>query len=101
MKEYEYYALNKGPVIGKGPTISQKIYEGLVNTAKRLEIGHQIECLPRTTGTDADYVAFTKEGIPTGLVSIPVRYMHTPVEVVSLIDIERTARLITNFLTQV
>ncbi|MEO0225966.1 MAG: M20/M25/M40 family metallo-hydrolase [candidate division WOR-3 bacterium] len=98
LKDYECFPLNKGPVIGRGPTISPKIYNELIETARRLEIPYQIECLPRNTGTDADYIAFVREGILTGLVSVPVRYMHTPVEVVSLIDMERTIRLVTEFI---
>jgi len=98
LKEHEVFPLNRGPVIGKSSTLSPKIFEGLVNAAKRLEMSYQVECMPRGTSTDADYIAFAKEGIPTGLVSIPVRYMHTPVEVVSLSDIERAARLIADFL---
>ncbi len=98
IKEYECFPLGKGPVIGKGSVLSSRLNEDLIGVAQRLEIPYQIECLPSATGTDADDVAFTKEGIPTALISLPLRYMHTPVEVVSLVDIERTARLLTNYL---
>lgn len=97
MKEYEYLPLNKGPAIGRGATIPEKLYRLLVKTAKEAKISYQIEALPTYTGTDAEDIAFNREGIPTCLISIPLRYMHTPIEVVSLRDIERAARLIVNF----
>ncbi len=97
-KEHEIFPLGRGPVLGKGPVLSARVFDGLAAAANRLEIPFQVECLPRATRTDADYIALAKEGVPTGLVSIPVRYMHTPVEVVSLSDIERAARVIADFL---
>ena len=56
-----------------------------------------MESLGRGTGTDADAIHFSREGVPTGLVSVPIRYMHSPVELVSLADIEAAARLIAAF----
>jgi putative aminopeptidase FrvX len=96
--ETEYYALDKGPTIGRGATIPEKIYNMFIRAAKELEIPYQIEALVADTGTDAESIAFNKEGIPTGLVSIPVRYLHTPVEVVCLKDIERATRLVVQFI---
>ncbi len=96
--EGECFGLNKGPVIVRGGTVPQRLYRLLAETAKAHEIPYQIEPLPGYTGTDADAIAFNKEGIPTCVLGIPLRYMHTPVEVVSLKDIERTARLIVEFL---
>ncbi len=98
LNEYEYFPLNKGPVIGRGATIPEKMSDLLFESAKDLEIPYQIEAMPTYTGTDADDIAFNREGIPTCLVGIPVRYMHTPVEVVSLKDIDRANRLIVKFL---
>ncbi len=98
LREEEYFKLNGGPVIVRGPTIPQRLFQFLIETAKELEIPYQIEPAPNWTGTDADAIAFNKEGIPTCLLGIPLRYMHTPVEVVSLKDIERTARLVVNFI---
>ncbi len=98
LSEHEYFPLNKGPVIGRGATIPEKLSELLVESAKESEIPYQIEALPTYTGTDADDIAFNREGIPTCVVGIPVRYMHTPVETVSLKDIDRTQRLIVEFL---
>ncbi len=101
LAEGEYFGLNKGPAIGRGATIPQKLYRLLVETAKTQEIPYQIEPLPGQTGTDADVIAFNKEGIPTCVLGIPLRYMHTPVEVVCLKDIERTARLVIEFLKKI
>jgi putative aminopeptidase FrvX len=94
------YALNKGPAIGRGATIPEKLYSMFIQAAKNLEIPYQIEALVADTHTDAESIAFNKEGIPTGLVSIPVRYLHTPVEVVCLKDIERASRLLIQFIKQ-
>ncbi len=94
LSEHEFFALNGGPVLGRGATIPEKLYDVLVEAAKEGEIPYQIEALPEFTGTDADFIAFNREGIPTCLVGIPVRYMHTPVEIVSLSDLESAAKLI-------
>ncbi len=96
--ETESFALDKGPAIGRGATIPEKLYNLFVRAAKDLEIPYQIEALVADTHTDAESIAFNKEGIPTGLVSIPVRYLHTPVEVVCLKDIDRATRLIIQFI---
>jgi endoglucanase len=98
LSEHEFFALNSGPVLGRGATIPEKLYELLVEAAKEGEIPYQIEALPTFTGTDAEDIAFNREGIPTCLISIPVRYMHTPVEVVSLRDIDRAQRLLVHFI---
>ncbi len=101
LTEGEYFMLNKGPVLARGGTIPPRLYQLLSETARSCELPYQIEPLPGYTGTDADTIAFNREGIPTALVSIPLRYMHTPVEVVCLKDIERTARLIVEFLKKI
>jgi len=98
LKEYEYFPLGGGPTIVRGATVPAILSDLLVQTAKELEIPYQIEPAPGRTATDADDVAFSREGIPCCVIGIPLRYMHTPVEIVSLKDIERTARLITRFI---
>ncbi len=97
-KESEIFSLNKGPTIAKGATIPAKLSNLLIDSAKELEIPYQVEPISGFTGTDADAIAFNREGIPTCIVGIPLRYMHSPVEVVSLKDIERAARLIAGFI---
>lgn len=100
LKEHEYFPLGKGPAIGRGATIPEKLSAIMVESAKAIEIPYQIEALPKHTGTDAEAIAFNREGIATSLISIPLRYMHSPVEVVNLKDIERSARLVIHFLSQ-
>ncbi len=98
LSEGECFSLNKGPVIARGATIPQKLFRLLTESAISNEIPYQVEPLPSYTGTDADAIAFNKEGIPTCVLGIPLRYMHTPVEVVCLKDIERTSRLVIEFI---
>jgi len=80
--------LGGGPVLAKGAQINFKINDMLKKSAEALEIPIQLELTPRTTGTDADKMRFTGKGVPVGLVSLPLRYMHSPSEVVSLKDIQ-------------
>jgi len=89
--------LGGGPVIARGPNISPKVYEKLVNVAKESNIPYQIEPAPRATGTDANIIQITREGVATGLVSVPNRYMHTPCEMVNLEDLDNIINLLKNF----
>lgn len=98
LKEHERFPLNSGPTIVRGATVPAVLFDRLVNTAQRSGIPYQIEPAPSATATDADDIAFSREGIPTCIIGIPLRYMHTPVEVVSLGDIEAGVHLITNFI---
>lgn len=86
-----------GPVIARGPNINPVVFERLVKAAEDEGIPYQLEAEPSVTGTDARAIQVTREGIPTGLVSIPLRYMHTPTEVISLDDVSATIRLIARF----
>ncbi len=96
-KELGSHALGSGPVIYRGATLSPKLFELLVETAKEAGIEHTVGATGNSTSTDADGVQFARSGIPTGLVSIPLRYMHSPVEMVDLADVEATVALITAF----
>ena len=87
----------EGPVIARGPNINPLVFERLVAAAEAEGIPYQIEAEPSITGTDARAIQVTRSGIPTGLVSVPLRYMHTPTEVVCLKDLQDTVRLITRF----
>lgn len=80
--------LGGGPVIARGPNINHRVHELLVKTAKDRKIDHVIEAIPRGTGTDANAIQLTRAGVAAGLVSIPNRNMHTPVEMVNLEDVE-------------
>jgi len=87
-------AIGKGPIIAKGPNINPVLGKMLIDTAKRKKIPYQIEGAPGATGTDANVIQMTRSGVAAALVSVPNRYMHTPVEVVGLKDTEDTAKLI-------
>ena len=84
--------------IAIGPNIHPKVHERLVATATALEMPYQIDPAPGATGTDAWAIQVTQEGIPTGLLSIPLRSMHTTVETVNVCDVERTGRLLAEFI---
>lgn len=87
----------EGPVIARGPNINPVVFERLVAAAEAEGIKYQIEAEPSVTGTDARAIQVTRGGIPTGLISIPLRYMHTPTEVIDLGDLEGAVRLVTRF----
>ncbi|WP_406944616.1 M20/M25/M40 family metallo-hydrolase [Halobacillus sp. SY10] len=86
--------LDGGPVLAKGAPINRKINNLLESTAKSLEMDVQYELTPRMTGTDADKMRLTGKGVPVSLVSLPLRYMHSPVETVSVKDIEEEISLL-------
>jgi endoglucanase len=90
--------LGKGPCLGYGPNIHPYLHKKFDELADRLEIPHENEVMPRMSGTDAYATQISRQGIPSMLVSIPLRYMHTPVEVVSVKDIQRAGRLLAEFI---
>lgn len=94
-------ALGKGPVIARGANINPQVCKMLHEVAKDLEIPCQTKSQGGKTGTDAAAMQTSRGGMATGLVSIPLRYMHTPCEVVSLSDLENTARLLAGFIERV
>jgi endoglucanase len=91
------HPLGSGPVIARGTSLHPVVTELLYETAEEHELPFTVESLGRQTGTDADAVHANRTGIPTGLVSVPLRYMHSPVELVSLADIQVAAELIAAF----
>jgi putative aminopeptidase FrvX len=93
-KKHGSIKLGAGPVICRGPNINPMLFDKLVASAKALKIPYQIEGDPRPTGTDARAIQMAREGIATALVSIPLRYMHTPSEMMQLDDIEHTVELL-------
>jgi endoglucanase len=98
VSEAETVKMGKGPAIAFGPNVHPKLYEVLVEVATELEMPYQVEAVPGRSGTDAWAIQVTREGIPTALLLIPQRYMHTTVETVSLRDVERTGRLMAGFI---
>jgi endoglucanase len=89
--------LGTGPVIFRGPNINPRVFEHLNLTARKHELTVQVRGTPRATGTDANAMQLSREGVATGLIGIPNRYMHSPVEVVCLDDLDRAARLLAEF----
>jgi putative aminopeptidase FrvX len=96
-KEEGSHPLGSGPVIFRGSTLSPKVSDLLAETADEEGIEHTISATGRSSHTDADAIQISRSGIPTGLVSIPLRYMHSPVELVDLNDLEATVELVAAF----
>lgn len=94
---YECGKLGEGPMIGVSPVLNKKISDTLLKTAAERGIKHQTEVMGGRTGTNADVISVTKSGIPTGLLSIPIRNMHTPVEVADIADISAAADLLEEY----
>lgn len=93
--------MNGGAMIGYSPALCREYSELLVSLAKEYEIPYQKEIMNGRTGTNADRITVSKSGIPTALVSLPERNMHTPVETVDIRDIESCAKLVARFIERV
>ncbi len=91
------HEMGKGAMIGICPNISRNFSDRLINIAKEKNIPYQIEVMGRTTGTDADEIAVNRGGVVTGLVSVPLKNMHMPVEIVNTDDISAAAEIIAAF----
>lgn len=98
VSEVDTVSIGAGPAIGFGPSIHPLMFSRLLETAKSYEIAHQTEPIPTDSGTDAWAIQVTRAGIPTGLLGIPLRYMHTTVETLALNDLQRTGRLLAMFI---
>ncbi len=96
-KEEGDIRLGRGPVIHRGPNMSHKVVERLVAAADAGAIGYQLAASARATGTDANAIQVNRAGVATGLISIANRYMHSPVEMISLTDIDQAADLLARF----
>ncbi len=97
VKQAGKHELGSGPVISRGSTLNETVFERLHDAAEAEGIPFTVEASGRNTGTDADAVHLSRGGVPTGLVSIPLRYMHSPVELVQVEDVFACARLIAAF----
>lgn len=93
-RKYGSFKQGGGPIICRGPNINPVIFDLIVRAAEKNKIPYQVEADPRPTGTDARAIQVAQAGIATGLLSIPLRYMHTPSEMVDLEDIEHTVQLL-------
>ena len=94
-------SLDKGPIVSRGANINPVVFDMLVTASRAKKIPCQISAAPRATGTDANFIQLTRSGVAAGLVSVPNRYMHTPVEIISIKDLENTARLLAEFVKSV
>jgi len=97
-KEVGDFKVGGGPLITRGANINPVLFELLVATAREEAIPCQISGAPRATGTDANAIQLSRGGVAAALISVPLRYMHTPVEVLSLGDLENTVRLLAGLL---
>jgi putative aminopeptidase FrvX len=95
--EMTKHELGSGAVIARGTTLHPEIFERLHAAGEEGEIPFTVESIGRNTGTDADAIHVTRAGIPTGLVSVPLRYMHSPVELIAWQDADTAAKLIAAF----
>ena len=91
------HTLDSGAVIARGTSLHPAVFELLHDAAEAEKIPFTVESLGKSTGTDADAVHLARAGIPTGMVSIPCRYMHSPVEMVALDDVDAAVRLLAAF----
>jgi endoglucanase len=97
MKKEKYgdIKLSKGPVIDMGPNINPKLFKKIVKIAEKNNIQYQLRVSGRPTPTDLRYMQVTREGVATAMICAPLRYMHSPVEVMDLDDINETVKLFT------
>ncbi len=96
-KEEGDVRLGLGPVIHRGPNMNPKVVERLLAAAEEHKIAYQLAASAKATGTDANAIQVNRAGVAAGLISIPNRYMHSPVEAISLDDIDRAADLLARF----
>lgn len=100
-KRHGYFELDSGPILHKGANMNPILAKQLISTAKSSKIPFQMHGAPRGTGTDANAMQLSRGGVATGLIGVPNRYMHSPVEMVSLKDAENCAKLIADWLVTV
>jgi endoglucanase len=93
--------LGAGPVLFRGPNINPRVFERLQAAAETKEIAVQVRGVPRATGTDANAIQLSRDGVAAALIGIPNRYMHSPVEVVSLHDVQNAAQVLAEFCASV
>lgn len=98
LKKFDTIEMAKGPAITLGANIHPVVFKRLKEAAIENYIDYQIEVAPGSTGTDAWPMQVSREGVATGLLSIPLRYMHTSVETISISDVEKTGKLLAHFI---
>lgn len=96
-KKSETLEMRKGAAIGIGPNMNRSITNALISTAEEKEIPYQLEVMGGSSGTDGWVIQVCREGVITGVVSLPIKYMHSPVETMDICDAEAIVRLLTEF----
>lgn len=96
--ERDTFPLGSGPAVGLGPTVNRGISQRLLDLGKEKQIPVNREILPGSTGTNSMHTQISREGIPSACLSVPLRYMHTPIEAVHLDDVENGARLLAEYI---
>jgi putative aminopeptidase FrvX len=96
-RKYGETKLGGGPIIARGPNINPKVYERIIACAKKLKIPYQLEAEAYPAGTDARAIQMAQGGVACGQICVPLRYMHTPSEMIDLQDVEDCIRLFTAF----
>lgn len=99
-KRHGTVKLGEGPILHRGPNVNPVVEQQLSKVARKKKIPHQIIAAPRGTGTDANAIQISRGGVAAGLIAIPNRYMHSPVEMVNLRDVENAAVLLSEWITE-
>ena len=97
-ESWQTVGLGKGPALGWGANLHPFLHKRMEELARKLEIPFSLDLAPEHSGTDAYAMQVAREGIPTMLLSIPLRYMHTPVELIAIKDVQRVGRLLAEFI---
>lgn len=100
VNDYRGFALAKGVTLGWGPNIHPALYKAFKEIADQLDIPNTMDLMPSMSGTDAMGLQMVAEGIPTMVISIPLRYMHTPVELIAMKDVTRAGHLMAEFIAR-
>ena len=98
-ESWQTVGLGKGPALGWGANLHPFLHKRMEELARKLEIPFCTDLAPEHSGTDAYAMQVAREGIPTMLLSIPLRYMHTPVELIAVKDVQRVGRLLAEFIS--
>jgi endoglucanase len=97
--DHTAFPLGKGVTLGVGASMHPFLHKRLKEIAERVEIPVVSEAMASYSSTDADAIQLTAEGIPTMVIGIPLRYMHTPVEMIAIRDVQRVGRLLAEFVS--
>lgn len=99
LDDHRTFTLDKGPTIGIGANVHPALHRKFKQLAEEMDMPYAIEVMPQSSGTDSMAMQITAAGIPTMVIGIPIRYMHTPVELTALADIRRAGRLLARFIS--